>query len=302
MSFYLKDYKLQDFIKKKFLYKFFKKITKKSLNLFLRGGDIISVSPQIFGVHEEDLTIYLNKLAEDGSSDFFIDIGANIGLTSCQVGNRFKKVYCFEPNPLCVNILKTNLAIALNDKKVDIFDFALGDNDSEFDLYVPKNNWGGAFVKNNNEYSDEVLREKDGFKDFNKNNYLIQTVQVKNSEIVFANLFSSLISKKLTNGVIKIDVEGYEKMVLLAIARTLPPSIKVSIIFENWSTDFDLNEIQNSFKERLVKCFKFKRSIKDTNKSKIRKYFEFLCFGEKTYLVDNKKNEIIIGNNILRID
>ncbi len=118
---------------------------------------------------------------------------------------------------------------------------------------------------------------------------------------LFTNLFSSLISNNLTNGVIKIDIEGHEKMVLLAIAKTLPASIKVSIIFENWSPDLDLNEIQKSFKERLVRCFKFERSIKDTNKSKLRKFFEFLTFGEKTYIVKNKNNESIIGDVILRI-
>tara|TARA_Y100000589_G_scaffold29074_1_gene24174 strand:+ start:460 stop:1368 length:909 start_codon:yes stop_codon:yes gene_type:complete len=302
MTLYLKHYTVLDFIKQKFFYKIFKKITKKSLTIFMRGGDIISVSPQISGSHEDVLTTYLNKLAAEGASDFLIDIGANIGLTSCQNGNNFLKVYCFEPNPLCVNILKTNLAISLSEKKAEIFDFALGDNDGEFDLYVPKHNWGGAFVKNNNEYSEDVLGKKDGFENINEDNYFIKTVKVKNSEICFANLFSSLISNNLMNGVIKIDVEGYEKKVLMAIAKTLPSSIKLSIIFENWSPDLDLDEIQNFFKDRLVSRFKFKRSIKDSKRSKLRKYLEFLFFGEKTTLVKSECNEVVIGDIIFRID
>ena len=166
---------LINYLYKKFLYKFFKKITYQSLNIFLRGGDIISVDPQIFGVHEEVLTKYINYVAENGSRDFLIDIGANIGLSSCQNGNKFKKVYCFEPNPLCVNILKTNLAISLNEGAFKIFDFALGNEDGLFDLYIPKHNWGGAFVRNSNDYSDEVLGRKDGFESISEKNYLINS-------------------------------------------------------------------------------------------------------------------------------
>ena len=302
MNKYLKHYKFTDYIKETFLTTVFKKITKKSLAIFMRGGDCISNAPQTLGSYEDVLTTYLNKLAEEGSSDFLIDIGANIGLTSCQVGNRFKKVFCFEPNPLCVNILRTNLAISLNEKKVKIFNFALGDNDGEFDLYVPKHNWGGAFIKNNNDYSDVILGKKDGFEKINKDNYFFKKIQVKNSENTLSDLFNSLISNNLLNGVIKIDVEGYEKKVLMAIAKTLPSSIKVSIIFENFSPDLDLNVIKKSFKSRFVRSFKFERSIFGTKKSKVRKFLKFLFFGDKTSIVNSDNIEVILGDVILHVD
>ncbi len=96
--------KLTDYLKKDsgfslILYKFkniiFRKITKNSLQLFLRGKDIISVSPQTCGFHELGLTTLISSIAENGASDFLIDIGANIGLTSCQNGNDFKRVFLF---------------------------------------------------------------------------------------------------------------------------------------------------------------------------------------------------------------
>lgn len=286
------------FLKKRF----FRKLTKKSLNIFLRGGDIISADPFVNGIHEGALTKFIGNSAEKGMSDFLIDIGANIGLTSCQNGDGFKKVYCFEPNPLCVNILKTNLAISLRNDDFTIFDFALGDDDGEFDLYVPKHNWGGAFVKDGNEYADDVLGGKDGFEGINTDNYIVNTVKVKNSEVVFSDLFTSILEKKLYNGLIKIDVEGFERKVLLAIANTLPSSMNVTIVFENWDPSFDLIEIKNAFKNRSVSLLKLKRSIINTNKSKLRKYFEFILLGEKNQLVRIEDDETIIGDLILMLN
>jgi len=289
------------FLKRRFEHSVFRKLTRKSLNIFLRGGDIISQGPLIDGIHESLITKFIGNIAENGMSDFLIDIGANIGLTSCQNGNGFKKVYCFEPNPLCVNILRTNLAISLSKGDFKIFDFALGDEDGEFDLYVPKHNWGGAFVKDGNDYADDVLGKKDGFEGINLDNYIVNSVNVKNSEVVLSDLFASILEKHLYNGVIKIDVEGFERKVLLAIANTLPSSINVAIVFENWDPSFDLIEIKNSFKNRSVSLLKFKKSITGTNKSRLRKYFEFILSGEKTHLERIEGDETIIRDIVLML-
>ena len=68
----------------------FESLTKNSLNLFLRIGDSISISPQIKGSWEPVLASFLKFAASNGYSDFLIDIGANVGLTSCQSGRLFK--------------------------------------------------------------------------------------------------------------------------------------------------------------------------------------------------------------------
>jgi FkbM family methyltransferase len=297
----LNHHTLYKLLSKRLLMNIFKKITKKSQRIFLRGGDIISSYPQVFGIYEEVLTKYLNNLSLNGFSDFFIDIGANIGLSSCQNGKNFKKIFCFEPNPLCVNILKTNLAISFDDTKYEIFDFGLGDVDGNFDLYIPKHNWGGAFIRDNNDYTEEILGKKDGFDYINKKNYFLRNISVKNSEVVFSNLFSQLILKNLLNGVVKIDVEGYEKKIMLAILKSLPADINLTIVFENWNPEFNFVEIQKNFKNRKIKFYKFERSIVGTNKSKFRKYFEFLIFGEKTKLVSFDINKPVVGNVVLCI-
>ncbi|MCD8525284.1 MAG: FkbM family methyltransferase [Gammaproteobacteria bacterium] len=139
----------------------FKKLTTGSTTIFLRGADVISVDPQTNGQHDPDLTKLIEQRVQDGYGDFFIDIGANIGLISCQVGNLFQKVICYEPNPLCVNILRVNTAIALNHADVVIHEHGLGGIAGALELWIPKHNWGGAFVRSaENSYTDETLAKK----------------------------------------------------------------------------------------------------------------------------------------------
>ncbi len=291
-----------NYLKRFFAQKSLEILTRKSINVFLRGGDTISLLPQIEGMHEPYLTKFIDNTAESGFSDFFIDIGANIGLTSCQNGNQFKKVYCFEPNPLCVNILKTNLAISLIEKHSEIFNFALGDVDGKFDLYIPKHNWGGAFVRDGNDYSDDVLNKKDSFKKFNNENYIVNTVQVKNSEVTFKDLFASIINNNLYKGVIKIDAEGFERKVLLAIAKTIPSRLNVTIVFENWDDNFDLNEIKSAFKRRSVSYLKLRHSVMGTNKSKLKKLLEFILFGDELTLSSIEADERLLGDIVLKVE
>jgi FkbM family methyltransferase len=274
-------------------------MTKKSMNIFVRGNDIGAVRPQIFGIHEERLTKFIEVSAQDGNSDFFIDIGANVGLSSSQNGNSFNKVICFEPNPLAANILKTNLSISMPDSSFEVCEFALGETDGSFDLYIPKHNWGGAFIKEDNQYSDELLYKKDGFDGFDLNNYTVKSVEVKASENVFSNMFTSLIDDNLKKGVIKIDAEGYEELIISSIAKTLPASLEVVIVFENWNQKFDFNKIRNHFPGRDIVFKKLVRSIVGTQKSTIRKAIEFAFLGETTYIDVLNEEGSVVGDIII---
>jgi FkbM family methyltransferase len=159
----------------KYLFKsrIFNLLTKKSSGLFLRGKDIISVNPQIFGIHEEPLTNLIKHYVKNGYKDFLIDIGANIGLTSCQNGGDFTEVHMFEPNPLCCNILEVNAWLAFDSAKFNIYRYGLGESNKKCSLTVPKHNWGGAFIRDkNNSYSDNILASKDRFETIDsKNSY-----------------------------------------------------------------------------------------------------------------------------------
>ena len=136
--------------------KLFERLTRKSVNYFLRGKDIISVGPLVNGFHEPICTKLIGHYAWHDYGDFLIDIGANIGLTTCQNGHDFARVVCFEPNPMCAHILKVNTEIALPKGRVEIHEFGLGEMVVLLELWIPKHNWGGAFIRTPDPRSDVV--------------------------------------------------------------------------------------------------------------------------------------------------
>ena len=124
--------------------------TNQSANVFLRIGDTISLDPIIKGFHEEGLSKFISYVAKNKYNDYFIDIGANIGLMSCQNKDQFKSFYMFEPNPYCFKLLEINAALNLNINKCHFFNFGLGEKNKKVKLFVPKFNWGGAFISDSN--------------------------------------------------------------------------------------------------------------------------------------------------------
>jgi FkbM family methyltransferase len=280
----------------------FMSMTNKSMNLFMRGGDIISVSPQIFGTHDEGLTNSIKFYANCGYRDFFIDIGANIGLTSCQNGSDFEEVHMFEPNNLCCNILEVNANIALDSSKFKIYRYGLGEKDKQCILTVPKHNWGGAFIRDeNNSYSDSILASKDGFKNIDRKEYFDVEIKIKNSENELKNIFSHMISKGLKKGIIKIDVEGYEETVLIGIANALPKDIMIVILFESWDKSFNISKIVDAF-DRVVFVKKITRYVPWNAKSpKLIKFASLFLkpfFKTKITTIDDGN---LLGDIILEI-
>ena len=58
----------------------------------------------------------------------------------------------------------------------------------------------------------------------------------------------SLKSKNKRKGFIKIDVEGFEKLVIKQIAESIPKNFSAIIVFENWSNEISLSEIKDFFR------------------------------------------------------
>lgn len=251
----------------------FESITKNAANLFVKGRDGISRNPLVFGRYEVDTEEVIKTYRTNGYHNFFLDIGANIGLTSCLAGNGFEKIFCFEPNPQVFRILQTNIEITFGiDHKVTLNNFGLGDGNKQLELTIPKTNFGGAFLREGNTYSNEVLLSKDNITDPSKAyNYL--NVSIKDSRTHLNELFSNNIPSG-SRGVIKIDVEGYEPYVLKAIAETLPSDNSVAIIFENHDPDLKSREVQNYFNRDAslyrLKHYPVRSLFKDKNLLKIK--------------------------------
>jgi len=160
----------------------------------------------------------------------YLDIGANIGLTSIPIARLGYKTLGFEPNPHALSQLTKNLA--LNSPVLFfLFPFALGAGDENLEyvvLYSPVGNMGATSID------------------------LEWSPGIKSSNLVFAPIFSlehvtsSLFSKDQLDNfkylVIKLDVEGHEDQVIKGLGKTLK-SKRPLVIFEN--NPPRLNEAEN---------------------------------------------------------
>ena len=259
-----KDFELKDSLFRKYIIQYkanlFRLLTAKSLPLFFRGGDGISTEPQVFGYWEVHIKSLIDHYAQKGFGDFFIDIGANIGLTSCQSGNAFKEVHCFEPNPDCFSILKINTKLSLSKPLVFLNNYGLGAETNQSNLYVPRENWGGGFIHDeNNSYSDSEIGDKDGYEGFSADNYDVMPIKIESANEKLSYLFESLLTNNLTSGFIKIDVEGYEPLIVKSIAQTIPKDFRAVMLFECWTKDFDAQPLIDMFKGRAT-AYKLVRS------------------------------------------
>lgn len=244
--------------------KIYKDLTKKSPKFFFLAGDNLPIEPLLTGAYEPHIRDFIDYAAACGNADFLIDIGANIGLTSCQSGRHFGEIHMFEPNPTCAAILKLNTRIALSGLNYKIHEYGLGESDREAMLKVPIGNMGGAFINDGvNSYSADILAMKDNFLEVEESNYLEESIRIRCAEAALGELFHGLSAKGLKSGVIKIDVEGYEPVILNAIANT-SKDMDLVIIFESWDKDYDFDGLLKSFGLRATGYrLKSKRSYRN---------------------------------------
>ena len=133
-----------------------------------------------------------------------LDIGANLGLFTFFFSKYSKKVFAFEPNPYPLRYLPN-----LIDSNVELMKIAVSDSNQKMNLLIPKSSKGwssnGATLKD--------IDVKNGIK-----------IEVEARTIDSFN-FSNV-------GLIKIDVEGAEKSVLIGAQKTIREN-EPNLIIEN---------------------------------------------------------------------
>ncbi len=168
------------------------------IRLLFKTEDCLGRHVYKYGIYEREITrLVLSIPFEDG--DIFIDIGANIGWYSLIVDklvDKEVKVFSFEPEPFNYELLLKNMDLnqARNIKPVRK---AIGDREGEVNLYIyPDKNRGrhSALPIYNYGFIKVPLTTLDSF--------------VRSEGINRVKL-------------IKIDVEGFEYMVLKGAIRTL---------------------------------------------------------------------------------
>lgn len=270
-------YKLRYLILRKFF---------SNKNFFFNLQDINFRYTISSGIHEPEVYYTINFYKKN-YSDFFIDIGANTGITTCQVSKGFKKTYLFECNPIILNILKSNLEINLEKNSYEIFEVALGKDNKKKDLYIPKYNMGGAFILDDNLMSKKEILKKDGIKGLSSKYYSKQKITVRNTKVEITKIIKKLKKNNYRKGIIKIDTEGYEFKILKDLIDLFKKnSLEAVIIFECWAP------------KKLVKFFKISKNH-DLKLWKITNNKTMFSFSNKIEITENLN---MYGNNyILRL-
>lgn len=145
----------------------------------------------------------------------FVDVGANIGYFTCLVGSRIGpygsgRVIAVEPNPRCVALLKRNLAINWSLCPVDIEAVGASDRTGAASLAIPENRSANA--------------------------HLGAAVGDRNAITVPIQRLDQLLENVSRVDLLKIDVEGHERSVLLGARNIIQRSPKIRIIME-WSIE-----------------------------------------------------------------
>lgn len=172
------------------------------LGLKFKGNlnSFIDWSVFFYGAYERENLLFLRELVCNKSNPVFVDVGANVGVHSLFMSQFCSEVHSFEPNPTVRNKLEEKIKINTI-SNIIIHDVGLGSNNQALPYFESKgNNQGtGSFVEgysqNNQEKSIQlmVVCGDDYFKKFD----------LKAIDLV------------------KIDVEGFEKNVLIGLRETI---------------------------------------------------------------------------------
>ena len=200
-------------------YKIFKKLVAKNhsnlanknlyFSVFL--NDFVSDAIQTHGLYEGEILIPLFRIFSknfDFSQSTAIDIGANIGNHTVFFSDKFKRVICFEPNPITFKLLTVNTFQLNNVLTVNL---GLSDNVRELSLSVVP---GGIAGSSASRHYNNGLKHK------------IEVIRLDDFQQLPGNI-----------ELIKIDVEGMETEVLYG-AKKIIISNRPIILFEQWASQF----------------------------------------------------------------
>ena len=215
-------------------------------------------------VYEEEMVWFLKENANRKLN--FIDVGANCGAFALIMTRYFNSVHAFEPNPSLFNGVEENVRIN-QFNNIFLHNIGLGDKD-EFLTYFQASednpNLGmGSFVNSN--YDNLTPLE---------------------NKLVVKNASKYFYDKDINNiGLIKIDVEGFERFVLSGLQQIIIEN-QCQIIME-WDHDTHLFLNEEKIKSLLPNYEIFKIN-KVKNKYKLEKFYFDVISGLNICLIPMK--------------
>lgn len=164
-------------------------------------------------------------VSEEVTGNVFVDIGANIGIVSTFAANRFKEVYSFEPVIDNLKYFRNN--IKLNGvTNVSIFDYCVSDTNGNVELFIREQFGHHGLTSAHESATNDILMVKS------------------------VTLDTFMAEKKIVSiDVLKIDVEGAERLVFEGARQALTQGSIEMIIFEyqpNQLSHVDLKFIVNT--------------------------------------------------------
>lgn len=158
------------------------------------------------GVPEQALINWSHELLRP--DQWFVDIGAHVGTYTLSLAQRAAGVHAFECSPRTYNFLCANIALHGLDYRVKTYNVALGHQTGTTRYYIRSGDGGGNGC---------LEFEKD------RSNRFVEVPMKRLDDYNLENV-----------GLIKIDVEGYEKQVLQGAQETLRRNGYPKILFESW--------------------------------------------------------------------
>lgn len=220
--------------------------------------------------HEYDFNAI--SLFPKNEKDVYVDIGANRGasIQSILVKNSKCKIIAFEPNPL---MFKKLYRLFRNNKKIELYNCGLGDKDEEINIHIPfyKKYMFDALASFNDERALNWLEK--GIWRFRREYFSIKKIKTR---------LKRLDDFRLTPSFMKIDVEGYEREVLMGGEKTL--SIFKPILLIEGSSE----EVASFLEKYNYKPYKF-----DKQKYFIEGYGDLNTF----YITKEKLDKMIKNKN-----
>ena len=160
----------------------------------------IDWSVYFYGAYEKGILFLLRDIVKEKQNPIFIDVGANVGHHSLFMSKFCQEVHSFEPYDRVRNILMSRLLFN-RCSNIIVHHVGLGEKDEFLDFYAPvgRNIGTGSFM---------AEHAKDN------------NIKIGKLEIVEGDLYISKLNLNRID-LIKIDVEGFEKNVLLGLRDTL---------------------------------------------------------------------------------
>lgn len=195
-----------------------------------------------YGAFEKPLLFFFRDFAQrlqssSGKSQSFWDVGSNVGQHALFMSQYVSQVHAFEPYAPVRARLEHHIALNQLDN-ITVHGVGLGESNGELNFYAPtgRNQGIGSFASDNPNHEEPPTRDIGQLKVVSGDSYRLE-------------------QKIAPPDLLKIDVEGFERMALSGMAQLLAehrPPVVCEISYEREKSFTSLQDLQRAFPENYL--------------------------------------------------